>query len=165
MKKILLIGQKMAGKTTLGHLLAKEFKTPFFDSDELLQKRFKEDSIRTLFEKLGEKNFRLEERAILNTFSSFTQGVFSIGAGALDLPIDSNFFDSFFVVFLEISKPFFFDKMQNDHQYAYFDNLLTKFDTRQKLFDQFKNIKVPLKKEETIDVSLKKLKYAIQYGQ
>ncbi len=53
-----------SGKTTIGKLLAKELKCPFFDLDDLMEKKLNL-KISEYFLQYGEASFRKEERKIL----------------------------------------------------------------------------------------------------
>ncbi len=68
--KIILIGMKGCGKTTIGMSLAKQLQVPFIDSDTALEKMHKQDSgeaipVPEILKKYGEKYFNaLETRAV-----------------------------------------------------------------------------------------------------
>lgn len=164
MKKILVVGQKSSGKTTIGKLLAKELNLPFFDSDLELQTTFLEDNCRNLFLRLGEETFRKEERKILLGFLDFPKGVFSIGAGALDLPIETNFFLSFHVIFLEIKKDIFINKIQKESQYPYLNRLSEIFDQRAKIFQKVANFNCYINHNESPTTIVNQIKNHLSYG-
>ena len=59
--KIVLIGYRGSGKTSLGKLLADETWKDFIDTDDEICKRFGDDSIANIWEEHGEPEFRRVE--------------------------------------------------------------------------------------------------------
>ncbi len=86
---IILIGNRGSGKTTIGRLLSDRLNLKFFDSDELVIKRFNKP-INQIFDEFGEKEFRRVEREeiieVLSQRSIRLNGNFilSTGGGSLD---------------------------------------------------------------------------------
>jgi shikimate kinase len=64
MKQIFLVGLMGSGKTTVGKLLAKELKTSFADTDDLIVSQ-QGSSIAQIFDLQGEASFRELERKII----------------------------------------------------------------------------------------------------
>ncbi|GMT43336.1 MAG: shikimate kinase [bacterium] len=81
MKSIILIGFMGSGKTETGKKVAQKGNLLFFDSDEIIKKRF--GNITDLFGKKGEKYFRtLEYSVIKEIFDNDKLFVLSVGGGA-----------------------------------------------------------------------------------
>ena len=79
--KIFLIGMPGSGKSTFGRQLAKALDYPFFDLDEEIEKQ-QEITIKGIFERSGEDEFRKIESDCLKEFSNSTeQFVLSCGGG------------------------------------------------------------------------------------
>jgi len=91
MKKIILIGMKASGKTTVGRLLAKKLFLKHIELDDEIEKshamRKKEKLIfREIFKKYGEAYFRMLETQILDTFlvsNKDADFVLSVGGGTV----------------------------------------------------------------------------------
>ncbi len=82
MKSIILIGFMGSGKTEIGKKVAQKGNLLFFDSDEIIKKRF--GNIIDLFNKKGEKYFRaLEYSIIKEMFDNGKLFVLSVGGGAV----------------------------------------------------------------------------------
>lgn len=79
--KIFLIGFMGSGKSSFGRKLAKSLDYPFYDMDELVEKRVGM-SIREYFKEAGEQAFREQERSVLqdNTFAE--NSIIATGGGA-----------------------------------------------------------------------------------
>ena len=71
-----------SGKTTVGQRLAKELHMPFFDSDEVIEKR-NGVSITTIFDIEGEQGFRLREQEVIAELTDKNGIVLSTGGGAV----------------------------------------------------------------------------------
>ena len=80
--KIILIGYRCTGKTSVGKKIAERLDLPFYDTDELIQSHTNK-SIREIVEKEGWDAFRAEERAIIKQFPSLADGVIAAGGGAI----------------------------------------------------------------------------------
>ena len=101
-KSIALIGHMGSGKSIIGKLIAKELKIKHFDSDILIEKKTNK-TIKEIFEKEGEPNFRkIEENIILN-LKFDNKFVVSLGGGAIVSKKTRNFLKTHFItLFLDI---------------------------------------------------------------
>ena len=79
--QIVLIGPPGAGKSTIGHSLAKKMQLKFVDTDSLIESRL-EKKISDIFVDLGEPVFRAEELLVLAEVLKSDYGVISLGGGA-----------------------------------------------------------------------------------
>jgi shikimate kinase len=77
---IILIGFMGSGKTTIGHLLARELKMNFLDTDELIQKTDGR-TINEIFKNEGEVYFRELETEVIKTLQDYDHFVLSTGGG------------------------------------------------------------------------------------
>jgi shikimate kinase len=80
--KIILIGHRCTGKTSVGKKISELLGIPFYDTDELIQ-RHTGKTIREIVEKEGWDAFRAEERGIIKKFPPLTDGVIAAGGGAI----------------------------------------------------------------------------------
>jgi shikimate kinase len=80
--KIVLIGYRCTGKTSVGKRLAQRLGIPFFDTDELIQ-RDADKTIRELVDQEGWDAFRAREHAIIKKLSSSVDAVVAAGGGAI----------------------------------------------------------------------------------
>lgn len=80
-EKIILIGPPGAGKSTIGHALAKKMQVKFADTDALIEKKIGK-KISDIFVDLGEPFFRNEELTVLAEVLNSDNGVISLGGGA-----------------------------------------------------------------------------------
>jgi shikimate kinase len=82
MMKIIVIGYRCTGKTSVGKKIAERLGIPFYDTDEIIQSH----TNKTIWEIVDEKGwdaFRAEERATIRKLSSLTDGVIAAGGGAI----------------------------------------------------------------------------------
>jgi|YNPNPStandDraft_1061719.scaffolds.fasta_scaffold150716_1 shikimate dehydrogenase len=77
---IILIGFMGVGKSAVGHLLAKELKMSFLDTDELIEKT-EGRTIAEIFKTEGEEYFRNLETEVLETLQDYDHFVLSTGGG------------------------------------------------------------------------------------
>ena len=87
-KIITFIGMMGTGKSKFGRLIAKDLNFTFYDIDLLIEKNFN-DTIKSLFQKNGEKFFRQTEEntikeLIFTILQSNQSSVISLGGGAFD---------------------------------------------------------------------------------
>ncbi|WP_041941562.1 shikimate kinase [Waddlia chondrophila] len=79
--KIVLIGYRGVGKTTLGKALADTLKRPFIDTDDLIVQAAKR-SIPEIFNHEGEPGFRLIEKRVIASIN-IPNAVIACGGGAI----------------------------------------------------------------------------------
>ena len=78
--RIFLVGFMGAGKSVIGHRLAKSLNLSFFDLDEEIESRYKM-SVPSIFQKYDEACFRKLETSVLESFSHRDNFVLSCGGG------------------------------------------------------------------------------------
>jgi len=82
---ISLIGMRGAGKTTVGNILARSLKVPFYELDTLIVKDTGL-SLREIFDLEGENYYRAVEERILERVLKKTPGVIAAGGGLVMNP-------------------------------------------------------------------------------
>jgi XRE family aerobic/anaerobic benzoate catabolism transcriptional regulator len=82
---ISLIGMRGAGKTTVGNILARSLKVPFYELDALIVKDTGL-SLREIFDLEGENYYRAVEERILERVLKKTSGVIAAGGGLVMNP-------------------------------------------------------------------------------
>jgi shikimate kinase len=102
--QIILIGPPGAGKSTIGHSLAKKLKVKFADTDALIEAKL-DKKISDIFVDLGEPVFRTEELIVLAEVLQSDNGVVSLGGGAPISPQAQELLrnSGAIVIFLDIS--------------------------------------------------------------
>jgi shikimate kinase len=102
--QIILIGPPGAGKSTIGHSLAKKMKVKFADTDALIEAKL-DKKISDIFVDLGEPIFRTEELIVLAEVLQSDNGVVSLGGGAPISPQAQELLrnSGAIVIFLDIS--------------------------------------------------------------
>lgn len=80
MTRIILLGYMGAGKTTVGHALAKELALPFYDLDWYIETRMHK-TVKQIFDERGEEEFRRIEHNMLHEVAEFENVVMSCGGG------------------------------------------------------------------------------------
>jgi shikimate kinase len=80
---VILFGFKGAGKTFLGKQIAERYGWPFVDTDELLLSSSKYESLRGLYNAVGETEFRKLESQVVFSLQAYTQTVIALGGGAV----------------------------------------------------------------------------------
>lgn len=78
--RIYLIGYSYSGKTTMGRQLAKLLGFRFFDTDKEIENKY-HTTIPLIFERYGEKAFRIIESSILHSTHTIDDVVVSTGGG------------------------------------------------------------------------------------
>jgi shikimate kinase len=77
---LILCGFQGIGKTLFGRELAKELSWAFLDTDCLLEKEHKM-AVSMLYQKVGEKKFRLLEEEVVASLVNISHTVVSLGGG------------------------------------------------------------------------------------
>jgi shikimate kinase len=80
--KIVLIGYRCTGKTSVGKRLAERLGTPFYDTDELIQSKTGK-TIREMVDSEGWDAFRARERTIIQQLPSSADAVIAAGGGTV----------------------------------------------------------------------------------
>ncbi len=81
--RVVLVGYRGTGKSSVGKLLARRLNRPFADSDAELEARAKR-TVAEIFSEDGEQSFRdQEERVILDLLASGSGMVLATGGGAI----------------------------------------------------------------------------------
>jgi shikimate kinase len=80
--KIILIGYRCTGKTSVGKRLAVRLGIPFYDTDELIQ-RHTGKTIWEMVDEGGWDAFRAQEHAIIKQLPSAADAVIAAGGGAI----------------------------------------------------------------------------------
>lgn len=81
-RNVFLVGLMGAGKTTIGRLLSRKLKLPFFDSDHEIERRCGV-AVRDIFEVEGESGFRERERQAIAELTALDGVVLATGGGAV----------------------------------------------------------------------------------
>jgi shikimate dehydrogenase len=81
MERVVLIGYRGSGKTTVGRALAATLSLPFLDTDALIEERAGR-SIPVIFATEGEEGFRLRERSVIASLPG-EPAVIATGGGAV----------------------------------------------------------------------------------
>ncbi len=84
MKNIVLIGYQGVGKTFYGRMLAQECNMNFVDTDEILEREFKE-GIKGVYKRLGEREFRNEEKRVIEGLHGIANTVIATGGGVVEI--------------------------------------------------------------------------------
>jgi shikimate kinase len=80
--KIILIGYRCTGKTSVGREISKRLRIPFYDTDGLVQGSIGK-TIREMVDEEGWDAFRARERAIIEQLPSLADAVIAAGGGAI----------------------------------------------------------------------------------
>jgi shikimate kinase len=80
--KLVLIGLRGTGKSTVGKIMSDRLKWPFVDSDTLIQERVGL-TIREIFEQRGERYFRTIEAEVVQECAKRDPAVIATGGGAV----------------------------------------------------------------------------------
>lgn len=79
---VVLIGYRGTGKSTVGRKIAHTLNRPFYDTDEMIQKRTGK-VIKEIVEEGGWESFRKEEKKIIRKLSAVRGSVIATGGGAV----------------------------------------------------------------------------------
>ena len=100
-KNLVLVGMMGVGKTTIGKKLAKNQNKEFIDTDEYIEKK-NSMSVNEIFEKKGEKFFRMEERKEILNILKKNCCIIALGGGAfMDEVLRKNILDNCISVWLD----------------------------------------------------------------
>ena len=80
MVRLILVGYRASGKTTVAHALSKHFNCPALDADEVFEQKYS-CSIGEFIQAQGESSFRDAETDVLRELLQISEGVVSTGGG------------------------------------------------------------------------------------
>ncbi|MCS7279087.1 MAG: shikimate kinase [Thermodesulfobacteriaceae bacterium] len=153
MNKIVLIGFRATGKTSIGASLAQKLNWKFLDLDEEIQKRTQK-SIREIVEEEGWETFRSLERKLLEEIKNLENIVIALGGGSvLHQKEMSDLKQRSLVIWLWASKEIILERMKGDSKTLSQRPSLTNFQTleeeiekllkeREKLYNNFSHVKI-----------------------
>lgn len=112
--RIILVGGRGAGKTTVGRLLASELRWEFRDVDDQVEQKAGQ-SITAIFSGVGESAFRLSESAALQDLVNLQQHVIATGGGVVLSPSNRELLKrSGFVVWLTATPEIMYRRISAD---------------------------------------------------
>ena len=112
--KVILIGFRGAGKTTVGKLLAERLNLPFLDLDDEVQRRV-DLSIKEMVERYGWSYFREMERKVLEDLIEKEGCVVALGGGSvLHEDLMEKLRNRAFIIYLKISSVSAVEKITKD---------------------------------------------------
>ncbi len=87
-QNLILFGYKSSGKTFFGSLLAQELEMLFIDTDQLVEKLYKNEfqeecNCRQISIKMGEIGFRILENRVIDGLKEVTNAIIALGGGAV----------------------------------------------------------------------------------
>ena len=101
-KNLVLLGMMAVGKTTLGKMVAKNHNLEFVDTDSIIENK-NSMTINEIFEKRGEKFFRIEEKKEVVKSLKKNNCVIALGGGAfINKTIRENVLKNAISVWLDI---------------------------------------------------------------
>jgi shikimate kinase len=113
-ERILLVGYRGTGKSTVGRFLARELGWEFVDSDSLIEAAAGK-TITEIFDLEGEAGFRVREAEVLRTLSGRDRAVISTGGGIVLRPANRELLKgSGFVVWLTARPETIWHRLQQD---------------------------------------------------
>jgi shikimate kinase len=85
---VILFGFKSCGKTTLGKILAKRLNRPFYDTDELLERLYRDETgedlpFREMYKRLGKETFRKLESDVVKELKGARDAIIAVGGGVI----------------------------------------------------------------------------------
>jgi shikimate dehydrogenase len=101
--RVILIGYRGTGKTTIGRALARELGVSFIDTDGMIEDR-ESKSISEIFRRKGEPHFRKIEKEVIQSLPR-ADAVISTGGGAVMDPENVEHLRAVSTVFLFIADP------------------------------------------------------------
>lgn len=163
MNKIVLIGFRATGKTSIGASLAQKLNWKFLDLDEEIQRRTKK-SIREIVEEEGWETFRSLERKLLEEIKNLENIVIALGGGSvLHQKEMSDLKQKSLVIWLWASKEIILERIKVDSKTLSQRPSLTNLQTleeevenllkeREKLYNNFSHVKIDTSKKSIFEI-------------
>jgi shikimate kinase len=124
---IILFGFKRCGKTTFGQKLAEKMHCSFIDTDHVVESLYEAKtglhlSCPKIYEKIGERSFRLLEREAALSLQEVHSSVIAVGGGSMLDPLVGAFLDQIgTLVYLKLHKETVKKRILSDGLPAYID--------------------------------------------
>lgn len=135
---VFLIGMMGAGKTTVGHLLARQMGYRFVDTDVLIEK-VAGKTINKIFADDGEDAFRQLEGQVLSELSAYPKQIIATGGGIVLRRMNWSYLHYGLVVWLDAPVDVLIDRLQNDTTRPLLQNANPE-QALQKLLDQRRSL-------------------------
>ena len=135
---VFLVGMMGTGKTTVGHLLARQLGYSFVDTDEVIEKSTGK-TINQIFADEGEENFRQIESEVLSQLSAHTQLTIATGGGIVLQRFNWSYLHHGMVIWLDAPVDVLIARLQNDTTRPLLQND-NPAQALQKLLDQRKSL-------------------------
>jgi shikimate kinase len=123
---IFLVGFMGCGKTSIGKKLAAKIGYELIDTDKEIE-RIEGQKVKDIFEKHGEKTFRLLESKFIESIKEYKNVVISTGGG---LPCHNDLIDKLLnygtVIYLDVSVSILSERLKNDTNRPLIQNLNNK---------------------------------------
>jgi len=116
-ENIYLIGFSGSGKSTIGGMLARRLKLPFYDTDVVIEKEARR-TIAGIFKEFGEPVFRSLESRMIRRFikGQYPQGIVALGGGAFQNKVSrDDLLESGLVIYLGCSSREIYRRLQGKH--------------------------------------------------
>ena len=156
--KLILIGMKNCGKTTIGNLLAKKLNIDFFDLDIELEKVFKKktgkkSTFQEIFKQKGEIFFRsIETQTLKHLDNIFYSREFILACGGGTLTTQENLkilINMGLIIYLDVDKKINRKRIKDTRWLNKFNKL---YDERKKVFIQAANLTIGIRDERPEDI-------------
>ena len=116
--RVIMIGYRASGKTTVGRLVASQLDWPLLDVDYGIEQQ-SGMTLKALFEEQGEPQYREVERQVVAQMCARDPAVISFGAGTIIEPANQRLVhDRSLVVYLELPAEELWRRMQADPRSA-----------------------------------------------
>jgi shikimate kinase len=148
-----LIGMMGAGKTTVGHELAKQLSYGFLDADNVIEQATGQ-TISQLFASEGEAGFRQIESDVLAQICAFTKLVISTGGGVILQQKNWSYLRHGLIVWLDVPVELLYTRLAVDTTRPLLQDVDLKqklrslLEQRQSLYNQA-DLRISISEEET----------------
>jgi shikimate kinase len=143
MDRIILIGFRCVGKTTIGKKLAEVLEWKFLDLDEEIQKKLGK-TIKEIVEEKGWSYFRKIEKEEMKKLKELKEIVIALGGGSvLHQEEMENLLENSFIVWLYSSPEVIIKRIKEDEKTSFQRPALKKLDLEKEIFEILKE-RMPL---------------------
>ncbi|MGY8827483.1 MAG: shikimate kinase [Candidatus Latescibacterota bacterium] len=113
--KIVLVGYRAAGKSTLGKKISAQLAMPYLDIDRGIEQRIGEQTLTAFYGEVGEEGFRPLETEVVVEMCQAERAVIAFGAGSLMRPANQEAAqNNALVVYLQVSVAELWRRIQGD---------------------------------------------------